>query len=74
MGVDLLVLPRRASSISQDILRARKGRRDDLFPQDNRPGGRIILPQGTREAPQSVRVHFPHQIGAFFERHFDVLY
>ena len=71
MGVDLLVLPRRASSISQDILRARKGRRDDLFPQDDRSGGRIILSQGDREAPQSVRVHFPHR---FFRRHFDVLY
>ena len=66
MGVNLLVLPRRASSISQDILRARKDWRDDLFPKDNRPGGRIILPQGACEVTQSVRIHFLHQKQVFF--------
>ena len=52
MGLDLLVLPFRACLVGQDILRAEKG----LVPRDDRPGGRVILRQGTREVTYSVRV------------------
>jgi len=58
MDIDLLVLPRWSCSIGQDILRALKSWSDDCFPKDDNPCRHIILPQGTREIPQSVRVHF----------------
>jgi len=58
MDINLLVLPRRSRSICQDILRALKVWSDDCFPKDDNPCRHIILPQGTREVPQSVRVHF----------------
>jgi len=58
MGVNILVLPLRTCGICQDILRALKGRSDNYFPQDDCPCWNIILPQGARDVPQSVRAHF----------------
>jgi len=58
VGVGILVLPLRTCGICQDILRALKGRSDNYFSKDNYPDWNIILPQGAREVPKSVSVHF----------------
>ena len=50
MDLDLLVLPGWACIVHQDILRNGKIRRNSPFPQDERPGGHIILPQGASES------------------------
>ena len=50
MDLDLLVLPGWSCIVHQDILRNGKIRRKYPFPQDERPGGHIILPQGASES------------------------
>jgi len=55
VGLDLLVLARGARSVRQDLLRTRTLGRIDQFPQDDRPGRPILLPQGARPVPQNVR-------------------
>jgi hypothetical protein len=53
MGINLLVLPRWACGIGQDILRTRKDWRDDLFPQDDRSGGASFFPKEMVKTPRA---------------------
>ena len=55
VGLDILVLARRARSIRPNLLRAYKSWRSDRFPQDNRTNWPVLLPQGNPPVPESVR-------------------